>query len=220
MNRNSILRLSRYKNSLSGLKRLGFVKVFSDNIADATGETGTRVRKDFSMFGIAGSKKGGYNINELLERLNAILGADEQQNVALVGVGKIGAALMQYQGFRDEGLHIVAGFDIDPKKHRTGGSVPVYPISDLEEIAQRENIKIGVVAVPHIAAQQAFDVMVNAGIRGILNFAPVRLKGPENVVVSNVNLAAELQNLVYFVSFHEKDLNGDSETVSAPAQFR
>jgi redox-sensing transcriptional repressor len=206
MNRNVILRLSRYKNAVYRLKRLGFVKVFSDNIADAAGETSSRVRKDFSLFGISGSKKGGYTVDELIAQLNEVLGKNGSHTVVVVGAGKIGRALIDYTGLDKGGIKIAAGFDIDPDKHTTDSRVPIYPLGDLPEFAVKHSVRIGIIAVPDIAAQQALDMMVSSGIEGILNFAPVRLHCPEHVVITNVNIEIELENLIYFVNAQKKGI--------------
>lgn len=203
-NKNCILRLSRYKNSLYRFKSLGFFKIFSDYLADAVGVTSAQVRKDFSLFGISGNKRGGYQIDALLEKLNDILGKNELQKVIMAGAGNLGSALMKYKNFEKEGIKIVAAFDIDPAKHNAKMPVPVYPLDDLERYTKDNNIKIGIISVPDIAAQHTFDIMVKAGIKGVLNFAPIQLKAPEDCTVNNVNLELELENLIYFVNAMQK----------------
>jgi redox-sensing transcriptional repressor len=199
-----IQRLSQYRNALGRFKTLGFVKVFSDNLADAVGVTSVQVRKDFSLFGISGNKKGGYKIEQLIEQLNEILGKNEVQQVILVGAGNIGAAMMKYKGFENEGIKIVAGFDINPTRFQQEGSIPVLPIEELREFIKNNHIRIGIIAVPDVAAPQVFDMLVSAGIKGVLNFAPIRLRETDTVVVNNVNIALELENLIYFVNIVEK----------------
>jgi redox-sensing transcriptional repressor len=203
-NKNCIIRLSRYKNALYRLQALGFVKVFSDNLADAVGVTASQVRKDFSIFGISGNKKGGYQIDSLLEKLNSILGKDQLQKVVVVGAGHIGSALMRYRGFEKEGIKIVAGFDIDPAKINRSNPVLVLPLEEAKVFIKTNGIRIAILAVPDIAAQQAADVICAAGIKGILNFAPLRLKSAEGCIINNVNLEIELENLIYFVNVMEK----------------
>jgi redox-sensing transcriptional repressor len=198
--KNAIIRLSRYKNALYRLKLLGFVKVFSDNLADAVGVKPSQVRKDFSLFGISGNKRGGYLIDELISKLNTILGKNEIQKVVIVGAGHIGTALMKYKGFEREGIKIVAAFDIDPAKYQKDVEVPILPLEELKDCVQKNQIRIGIIAVPDIAAQQTADLMLAAGIKGILNFAPIRLRGPEDSVINNVNLEIELENVVYFAN--------------------
>lgn len=200
INKNTIIRLSRYKNALTRFQSLGFVKVFSDNLGDAVGVTAAQVRKDFSLFGVSGNKKGGYQIDQLIEKLNSILGKNETQKVIITGCGHIAAALMRYKGFEKEGIRIVAGFDIDPAKVNRSSQVPILPLEELREYVKSHAIKIGIVAVPDIAAQQVVDSMLSAGIKGVLNFAPIRLKVSEEVVINNINVEYELENVIYYVN--------------------
>jgi redox-sensing transcriptional repressor len=164
------------------------------------GVTASQVRKDFSLFGICGNKKGGYQINELLKKLNNILGKDKIQKVVVAGVGNIASALMKYKGFAQEGIKIAAGFDIDPSKMDRNSSIPILHLKELKRFVRQNNINIGIIAVPDIAAQQVADQMHQAGIKGILNFAPIRIKTTNGCVVNNVNLELELENLIYFVN--------------------
>ena len=203
-NKNCIIRLSRYKNALYRLQALGFVKVFSDNLADSVGVTASQVRKDFSIFGISGNKKGGYQIDSLLEKLNSILGKDQLHKVIVIGAGHIGSALMRYRGFEKEGIKIVAGFDIDPAKINRSNPVPVLPLEEAKSFIKTNGILIAILAVPDIAAQPALDLICASGIKGVLNFAPLRLKAPDTSIINNVNLEIELENLIYFVNVAEK----------------
>lgn len=200
MNRKCILRLSRYKNALKRLKALGFVKVFSGNLADAAGVTSSQVRKDFSLFGISGNRRGGYKVDELIDKIRDILGKNEIQKVVIVGVGNIGNALLRYKGFEAGGIKIVAGFDIDPTKIQTRSDVPILPMEDFATFVKQNDIKVGILAVPDVAAHHVSEIMIAAGIKGILNFAPIQLRGAEDVIISNINLEVELENLIYFVN--------------------
>ena len=119
-------------------------------------------------------------------------------------MGNIGNALMKYKGFEKEGIKISACFDIDPSKYRRGSGILVLPLEEMKDFVRSKRIKIGVIAVPDIAAQSVLDMMLACGIRGILNFAPLRLRAPEEVVVNNVNLELELENVIYFVNAQEK----------------
>jgi redox-sensing transcriptional repressor len=199
-NRSCIIRLSRYKNALKRLKALNFVRVFSDNLADAAGVTAAQVRKDFSLFGITGNRRGGYKVDGLCEQLNRILGKDQLQEVVVVGIGNIGRALLHYPGLEKSGISLAAGFDIDPGKIDRESQPPVLPLEELAEVATRREIKLGVIAVPDYAAQQVMELMLSVGIRGVLNFAPICLKSPDGCVVHNINLESELENLIYFVN--------------------
>ena len=203
-NRKCIIRLSRYKNALKRLKALGFVKVFSGNLSDAVGVTSSQVRKDFSIFGITGNRRGGYNVDDLLDQLNNVLGKNDTQNVVIVGVGHIGRALLNYQGFESGGIKIVAGFDTDPAKFNEKAPVPILPFDRLREYVEQNNVKIGILAVPDYVAQQVSEIMILNGIKGILNFAPIQLRVAHDVVINNINLEIELENLIYFVNVSEK----------------
>lgn len=203
MNKNCIIRLSRYKSALYRLKALNFVKVFSDNLGDAVGATPSQVRKDFSLFGIPGNKRGGYQVDELIEHLNRILGKDKPQEFVLVGVGNIGRALLHYKGFEKSGIQILVAFDIDPTKVDTDSAVPILPMERFREFVAEKGIKLGIIAVPDFAAQQLMELMVSCGIKGILNFAPIRLRGADGIVINNINLETELENVIYFVNANE-----------------
>jgi redox-sensing transcriptional repressor len=204
-NRSCIIRLSRYKNALNRLKALNFVRVFSDNLADAAGVTAAQVRKDFSLFGITGNRRGGYKVDELSEQLHRILGKDQLQEFVVVGVGNIGRALLHYRGLEKSGIRIAAGFDIDSVKYDTEGDPPVLPLEKLVEFAKARGVKLGVIAVPDYAAQQVLELMLSAGVKGVLNFAPICLKTPAGCVINNINLETELENLIYFVNASNGD---------------
>ncbi len=199
-NRSCIIRLSRYKNALNRLRTLNFVRVFSDNLADAAGVTAAQVRKDFSLFGITGNRRGGYRVDELAEQLNRILGKDQLHEFIVIGVGNIGRALLHYPGFERSGINIVAGFDIDPAKFNRDSKPPVLSLDQLAGIIKTRDIKLAILAVPDYAAQQVLELALSAGIKGVLNFAPICLKAPSGCVVNNINLETELENLIYFVN--------------------
>jgi redox-sensing transcriptional repressor len=195
-NKNCIIRLSRYKNALIRFKTLGFIKIFSEYLADAVGATSAQVRKDFSLFGISGNKRGGYQIDALISSLNNILGKNEIQKVVLVGAGQLGSALIRYNNFEKQGIKIVAAFDIDPSKVNSKSAIPILPLDEAARYIQKNNIKIAILTVPDLAAQQTFDILVKAGIKGVLNFAPIELRTTNDLIVNNVNLAVELENLI------------------------
>ena len=162
------------------------------------------VRKDFSMFGITGNRRGGYNVDELIVRIREILGKNELTKVVIVGSGNIAGALSRYQGFESGGIRITAGFDIDPSKYNQTAPVPVLPMDDFPSYVKEHGIRIGILAVPHTAAHHVSEMMTSAGIKGILNFAPIQLRVPDDVVVNNINLEVEFENLIYFVNVREK----------------
>ena len=202
---NCILRLSRYKNALAQFKKLGFIKIFSDNLAECIGVSPALVRKDFSMFDLTGNKKGGYEIDLLLEKLNKILGKDKVQKVILVGAGKIGTALLNYKGFEKEGIRIVAAFDVDRSKYNKKVSgISIFPFEEIKPFVKKHGIKIGIITTPDAVGAQVAELMISSGIKGILNFAPINLKEPEGVVIKNINIAIFLENVIYFVNAMEQ----------------
>jgi len=193
----SAARLSHYRYALLRFRDLGHKTVYSQQIAAATGLTSAQVRKDFSIFRIPGNRRGGYSVDLLLGRISAILGLDQPNGFVLVGVGNLGRALLRYPGFHGGGIRILAGFDIDPAKQRVELGVPVLPLADLPGFVRDQRVEFGIIAVPDFAAQQVLDLMVGSGIKGILNFAPICLSSPAGCVVRNVNLATELEGLVF-----------------------
>ncbi len=198
--RNCIVRLSRYKNALYQFKKLGVVKIFSDNLAEAVNVTASQVRKDFSIFGISGNKRGGYQVDMLIEHLKEILGKNEVRKAVIVGAGNIGRALINYTGFEKEGISILAAFDIDPHKFDENAHIPILGIDKLREFIDRNKVSIGIIAVPAVAAQQVLDLMEDVGVKGVLNFAPISLRVTNNIVVNNINLELELENLIYYIN--------------------
>ncbi len=206
---NSVMRLLKYKITLKRLKSLGLVKVFSDNLADSIGASSALVRKDFSLYGISGNKKGGYNIDEIIEKLDSILGKDKILKVVIAGAGKLGTALLHYKGFEEEHIKICAAFDNNPDKLDKDAPVPVLPIEQLISYVQENKIKTGILTLPDEAAQRAADLMILGGIKGILNFSQIQLRLPEHCIVNNVNLELELGNLAYFVNKMDKKAVND-----------
>lgn len=206
-NKNCINRLSRYKGALYHFKELGFTKIFSTYLAQAVGVTSGQIRKDFSIFKIHGNKRGGYVIDTLLADLNNILSKNETQKVILVGVGNLGRALIHYKGFAREGFHLVAAFDIDPVKIAAQSDVPVLPIKEMSQFIKDNAIEFGIITVPIVVAPHVFDMMVAAGIKGVLNFAPCSLTTTdESVHVNYVNLELELEQLIYFTKLKKNTI--------------
>lgn len=196
----NIRRLLLYRLCLVKFKEMGFNKVYSYNLGNEAGVSAEQIRKDFSQFGIKGNKKGGYELDYLLERLNHIFKKNEEQKVIIVGMGNMGRALSHYEcGFTERKQYIVAGFEVDPVKIRKTYNIPVYQMSHLQEFIEENDIKIAILAVPSISAQEVCSNLVNAGIKGIMNFAPVILQVPEDVTVNNVNLCDELECIMYMV---------------------
>lgn len=156
----------------------------------------TQVRKDLEVTGVAGRPRRGYRTSEVIAAIEGFLGFDNVNEAFLVGAGSLGAALLGYRRFEEYGLRIVAAFDADPE--RAGRSIhdkPVLPLEKLDDLARRMHVLIGVITVPAEAAQGVADLLVGAGIRAIWNFAPVRLRLPETVIVHNEDLYGSLASL-------------------------
>ena len=200
VNKNCIIRLSHYRNALLRLQEQGCVKTFSGNLGNAVNVPSTQVRKDFSVFGITGNKRGGYQVNALLAKLDVILGKNVVNNVVLVGAGKVGSALMTYRGFKQGGMRLVAAFDVDIASVQLPAGIPVLPLEQFEEFIHEHDIRVMILAVPAEEAQKVAELALQAGIKGILNFAPVNLRNMDAMVINNVNLALELENVLYFVN--------------------
>lgn len=178
---------------------MGVEKVFSYTLANETGVTSDQVRKDFSEFDIKGNKRGGYNINELLDKMEKLFHRNKDNNIVLIGMGNMGLALSKYSKFVQRNMNIVATFDIDPFKQKIRSGIPVYSMNRLEEIINRFNVKVAIIAVPEISAQEVTDELIRQGIKGIMNFAPVLLKVPPDIIINNVNLCDELESVIYYV---------------------
>ncbi|MCJ7448811.1 MAG: redox-sensing transcriptional repressor Rex [Bacteroidales bacterium] len=197
--KNSLKRIFLYRACLVRLKMMGVEKVFSYTLANETGVTSDQVRKDFSEFNIKGNKRGGYDINCLLEKMETIFHRNKDHNIVLIGMGNLGLALSKYSKFVQRNMNIVATFDIDPFKQKIRSDLPVYSMSRLKEIIDRFRVKVAILAVPEISAQQVADELIRYGIKGIVNFAPVLLKVPSDVIINNVNLCDELESVIYYV---------------------
>jgi redox-sensing transcriptional repressor len=197
--KNSLKRIFLYRASLIRLKMMGVEKVFSYTLGNETGVSPDQVRKDFSEFNIKGNKRGGYEINELLAMMESIFYRKKDHNIVLVGMGNMGQSLSKYSRFVQRNMNIVAIFDIDPFKQKIRSEIPVYSMSRLKEITDRFKVRVAILAVPEISAQEVADELIRHGIKGIVNFAPMLLKVPPDIVVNNVNLGDELESVIYYV---------------------
>lgn len=174
--------------------------VSSEALAKAAGVKSTQLRKDLTYFGQFGTRGLGYNVAGLSGAIGEVLGRSRLQPVILVGVGNLGAALLRYGGFQKEGFEIVAAFDAKPDPKRMKGlRTPLLDAKELSSVIREQHIKMAILTVPATHAQEVVNEMVEAGIQAVLNFSPVVLEVPKNVVVNNVDLAVELENLSYFI---------------------
>ncbi len=198
--RKAIYRLSVYLRCLQRLKSNNIRTVSSDALSKAARVKSTQLRKDLTYFGQFGTRGLGYDVEQLSKMISDLLGTNSLQPVILVGVGNLGLALLSYKGFEQEGFEIVAAFDLDAsRKREKGGTTPVYSMDRLPEIVQKRGVKMAIITVPAVGAQEVANQLIEAGITGILNFAPIVLHVPDEVMVNNVNLAIELENLSYFI---------------------
>lgn len=194
----TVRRLSLYLRFLEEFEEQGIETVSSDALATRAGTTSAQVRKDLSFFGSFGKRGLGYSVPELVARLRDILGLRRTYRVAVVGAGKMGSALAQYRGFVQRGFHIAAVYDSDASKTgKMWNGLRIRAAKDLEGDLAREPIDIAIIVTPAESAQWAADRLVRSGVRAILNFAPLRLNVPDNVIVKNVNMALELEALSF-----------------------
>jgi redox-sensing transcriptional repressor len=205
-------RLSLYLRYLGQLEQQGTSTVSSRAMAEALGLTSAQVRRDLASFGGFGVRGVGYDVTRLRTELERILGLDRTLQVVIVGAGNLGNALADYPGFGGGGLKVAALFDVDPDKvgHDTRGGVPIHHLDDLESVAAGK-VDVGIVAVPAEAAQAVVDRLVEAGVRAVLNFAPVRPKVPEGFRCKSVDLTLELESLSFFLSLQDLAAEEESE---------
>jgi redox-sensing transcriptional repressor len=198
--RKAVYRLSIYLRCLLRLKENGLPTIASEALARAAGVKSTQLRKDLAYFGTFGTRGLGYDVEQLAGMITDVLGTSQLQPVVLVGVGNLGAALLAYQGFGPEGFEVVAAFDAEPQKARARTAFqPILPMAEMARTIRERHVKMAIITVPVTAAQTVANQLVDAGIVGILNFAPIVLQVPEDVTVNGVNLAIELENLSYFI---------------------
>jgi redox-sensing transcriptional repressor len=194
----TVTRLSIYLRCLEELETDGITSVSSKRLAERFGLNSAQVRKDLAYFGQFGVRGLGYNISELKHNLERILGLKQDWEVTLVGAGHLGSALVAYKGFGARGFRLSTAFDTDPSKvGQAIGDVPVLDVSRLVPTVRRRRVKIAIIAVPATAAQSVADLLVEAGVTAILNFAPAQIAAPPGVKVQNVDLSVLLKTLSY-----------------------
>jgi len=200
----TVRRLSLYLRFLEEFENAGLTTVSSEELAARGGTTSAQVRKDLSFFGSFGKRGLGYQVGELTQRMRRILGLERDWRVVIVGIGKIGSALAQYEGFQQRGFRVVGLYDTDPAKvGREVDGLRVRPIESLAEDNRERPVDIAVIAVPAAAAQRVVDQVVAAGITGVMSFAPIQLHVPADVTLNTVNMAMELERLSFALSNRE-----------------
>jgi len=198
--RKTVYRLSLYYRALQRAKANQVDTVSSAALAKAAGVKPTQLRKDLTYFGQFGTRGLGYNVEALSSRLMEVLGTAHLQPVILVGAGNLGSALLKYPGFAKEGFEVAAAFDAVPSRQRAKDlGVRVLPSTKMKDFVRENHVRMAILTVPANVAQEVANDLIEAGIMAILNFAPIILQVPDNVVVNNVDLAIELENLSYFI---------------------
>lgn len=194
-------RLPLYYRFITNLHNQGKARVSSKELSDAVKVDSATIRRDFSYFGALGKKGYGYKVEYLLEFFKKTLAQDEVTNVALIGVGNLGTALLNYNFLRNNNTRIAKAFDRSTSKTgRLNGEVPVYHIDELEK--NLNDIQVAILTVPAAVAQEIADRLVEQNIKGILNFTPARLTLPEDVRIHHIDLSVELQSFVYFLKHY------------------
>jgi redox-sensing transcriptional repressor len=195
-----INRLPVYARALSDLAARGETVVSSQALGEILDVTPAQIRKDLSYFGRFGKQGRGYNVHGLLAKLREILGIDRQWHVCLVGVGRLGQAIAEYGGFRPQGFEILAAFDADRAMvGKEVGGVAVRFIDELEAFISAHNVDIGIVAVPAAHAQAVVDRLVDAGIRAILNYAPITAHVPRDITIRHIDPVLAMQSMTFYI---------------------
>ena len=197
----TVSRLPVYLQALTTLAERGVATVSSEELATAAGVGSAKLRKDLSHLGSYGTRGVGYDVQYLVYQISRELGLTQDWRVVIVGVGNLGHALANYGGFTSRGFTVVALVDADPKViGETVAGLPILPLGELDDVVRDLRVQIGVVATPGPVAQEVCDRLVQAGVTGVLNFAPCVLTVPDGVMVRRVDLSTELQIL----AFHEQ----------------
>ena len=200
-----VVRLPFYVRALSTLLGEGKNVVNSQQLGSRLQMTPAQIRKDLSYFGRFGKQGRGYNVQFLLSELGRILGLDRKWPTCLVGMGRLGQAIINYPGFAPEGFDIVAAFDSDPRQVGTDvGGLEVLPMAGLGATIRDREVAIAIVAVPARQAQSVVDLLVETKIKGILNYAPVALEVPMNIVMRNIDPVLSLQSLTFYLLRNER----------------
>ncbi|MBI2171203.1 MAG: redox-sensing transcriptional repressor Rex [Chloroflexi bacterium] len=196
-----VSRLPQYVRALTRLSQQGTTVVSSQQLGELIQMTPAQIRKDLSYFGRFGKQGRGYSVKYLLGELRRILGLDREWRVGLVGVGRLGRAILSYPGFSPEGFRIVAAFDADPRQvGQMVGGIMVQPMHRLREGVQELGIRIGIVAVPASQVQEVIDRLVQCDVRAIVNYAPVNAQVPAHVRVRNIDPVLALQSITFYLT--------------------
>lgn len=198
----TITRLSLYSRALEELIHSQVNIIASDKLAQKCGVNPAQVRKDLAYFGEFGVRGVGYFVKELLFEIKKILGLNRRWRMALIGIGNLGLAMVAHENFVKQGYEFVAVFDVDPKKvgRRLPSGQMIHSIDEMDAVIKEKNIEIGVIATPAVHAQATARRLIDAGIKAILNFAPLQIQMPEGFIVENVDFTVKLDNLAYHLT--------------------
>jgi redox-sensing transcriptional repressor len=197
----TIERLALYRRLLRDLTAKGLDHLYSHQLAELANNTSAQVRRDLMITGYTGTPRKGYDVKELINRINSILDDISEQKIALIGIGNLGRAILSYFSYQQPTLSIVAAFDSDESKtNRVIGGCRCYHIREFDEKIKELKITLGIITVPAQHAQDVADMMTQAGIKGILNFAPVPLRVPEEVFTDRIDITTALEKIAYFAS--------------------
>ena len=202
-------RLPQYVRTLTQLLEDGVEVTNSQQLGAQLQVTPAQIRKDLSYFGRFGKQGRGYRVRHLLSELKQILGLDAQWNVAVIGVGRLGNAILNYPGFNPDGFHLVAAFDNNPENvGRDVGGIAIQPMRDLAETVVSREITIAIVAVPSAHTQSVVDQLVGCGVKAILNYTPINAQVPPGVRVRSIDPVLALQSMTYYLAFQGQPANG------------
>lgn len=197
----TVRRLSVYLQNLKRVKEENGKTISSKKIAQILNVTPEQFRKDLSYFGEFGKRGVGYEIEPLIKVLENILGVSRGWNVGIIGAGRLGCSLINYHGFADSNIVVKAAFDIDKAKiNTTVHNVKISNVKKFADVVRKEKIEICIISIPNEGAQAAADMIIQAGVRAILNFAPVVLQVPDTVYLQNIDMLSELERLTFFLN--------------------
>ncbi|MFI3333158.1 MAG: redox-sensing transcriptional repressor Rex [Rikenellaceae bacterium] len=204
----TIERLSEYRRSLISSYKMGITHIFSHIIAGVHGITAVQVRRDLMLIGFSSDNKKGYDVKELIDFISSILDSESDIKIAILGMGNLGQAVTKYFNGKGFNLKITAAFDVDPQKVGTEiDDIPCYHMDDFAQIAEDQDITLAVLSCPTKIASDLVIPIVNAGIKGVLNFTSTPLSFPQGIVVENYDITTLLEKIAYFVKENENNTN-------------
>lgn len=204
----TIERLSEYRRSLLSCHKQGITHIFSHVLAGMHGITAVQVRRDLMLIGFSSDTKKGYDVKVLIEFINGILDSEDVMNVAIIGMGRLGQAITSYFNGKRRKLRIVAAFDIDPQKvGRIIDDIPCYHMDEFESVVEQMEISIVIISSPSRVAPSLVVPIINAGIKGVLNFTSVPLNFPQGIVAENYDITTILEKVAYFVKESDESNN-------------